>query len=116
ELHSSAAYVEQNLGWVATLAGDVPAALAYLDDAERRLRGLDAQLGEVLADRAQLLLSVHLAAEARQVAGAAVEALEREHRLNPLPEARLLLARAATLDRDPVPALDPATRAGGEVR
>lgn len=116
ELQSSAAYVQQNLGWVATLAGDVPAALDYLDDAERRLRGLAAQMGEVLADRAQLLLSVHLATEARVAAGDAVAALAREHRLTVLPEARLLLAQAAMLDRDPVLALDQARRAAGEFR
>jgi tetratricopeptide (TPR) repeat protein len=116
DLRGPAAYAQQNLGWIASLAGDVPAALSYLDDAERRLRALGSQLGEVLRDRAELLLSVYLAAESRTVATAAVEALEREHRLNVLPEARLLLARAARLDHDPALALAQARRAAHEFR
>jgi len=115
-LVNPAAYVRQNLGWIATLAGDVPAALRYLDDAEGRLRRLDSQLGEVLRDRAELLLSVYLTAEARVAAAAAVEALEGERRLNALPEARLVLARAALLDRDPQLALEQARRAATEFR
>src|SRR5439155_4000216 len=53
EMPLPAAYARQNLGWIATLAGDVPAALHHLDAAERRLRELDSQLGEVLRDRAE---------------------------------------------------------------
>jgi tetratricopeptide (TPR) repeat protein len=115
-LANPAAYVQQNLGWVASLAGDVPAALRYLDEAERRLRDLRLQLGEVLRDRAELLLSVYLVAEARAAATHAVAELEREHRLNVLPEARLLLARAATLDDKPALALEHARRATHEFR
>jgi hypothetical protein len=116
ELRTFAAYTRQNLGWVATLAGDVPAALGYLDDAERRLRALDSQTGVVLRDRAELLLSVYLVAEARVAAEEAIAALEHEHRYNVLPEARLLLARAATLDGDPALAVTQARRAAHEFR
>ncbi|MBO0867719.1 MAG: CHAT domain-containing protein, partial [Micromonosporaceae bacterium] len=116
ELRTFAAYTQQNLGWVATLAGDVPAALSYLDDAERRLRALDSQIGVVLRDRAELLLSVYLVAEARAAAQEAIAALEHEHRYNVLPEARLLLARAATLDGDPALAVAQARRAALEFR
>ena len=79
--HVSYAYVQQNLGWIYTLAGDVPAALAHLDVAEQRLRALQAQLGEVLRDRSEVLLSVHLIAEARVAAETAIDALTRERRL-----------------------------------
>jgi tetratricopeptide (TPR) repeat protein len=116
KLVNSTAYVLQNQGWIAALAGDVPTALAHLDEAEQRLRALDWQIGEVLCDRAEVLLSVHLTAEARQAASDGVAALEREHWLNILPEARLLLARAASLDGDPALAVAQARRAAGEFR
>jgi tetratricopeptide (TPR) repeat protein len=116
ELRERAGFVKQNLGWVATLAGDVPAALGYLDDAEHRLGDLGSNLGEVLCDRAELLLSVYLAAEAQRAAESAVAALDRAHRLNVLPEARLLLARAALLNNNPAFALGQAGRAVREFR
>ncbi|HEV8560016.1 MAG TPA: CHAT domain-containing protein [Actinophytocola sp.] len=93
-------FVHQNLGFVYSRSGDVPAALAYLDRAETRFRALRSQLWSVLSDRAELLLSVRLIAEARAAAEEAVAACERERRLLVLPEARLLLAQAALLDGD----------------
>ncbi len=105
ELRMSAAFIQQNLGWVHTLGGDIPLALDYLDRAEQRLRELGAQLGTLLRDRSELLLSVRLAAEARAVAEAAVQELEREQRLVVLPEVRLLLARSAMQDGEPAIAL-----------
>ncbi len=54
-------------------------------------------MGELLADRSELLLSVRLLPEAMQAAGEAVGEFERQHR-NILPDARLLLAQAAILD------------------
>ncbi|HEY0638977.1 MAG TPA: CHAT domain-containing protein, partial [Pseudonocardiaceae bacterium] len=80
DLGLALAQVHQNLGFVCTRRGDVPAAMAYLDRAERRFRELGSQLGPVLGDRAELLLSVRLIAEARQAAAGAVAALEREGR------------------------------------
>lgn len=109
-----AAFVQQNLGCVQALRGDVPAALHHLDLAERRFRGLRSQVGPVLADRGELLLSVRLVAEAREAAGQAVAAFEREGRRIALPEARLLLARAAVLDGEPAQALYHARRAARE--
>ncbi|HEU4426846.1 MAG TPA: CHAT domain-containing tetratricopeptide repeat protein [Pilimelia sp.] len=106
-----AAFVQQNLGEIHALRGDVPAALHCLDVAETRFRTLRSQIGSLLADRSQLLLSVRLVSEAREAAEQAVEAFERERREIALPEVRLLLARAATLDGDATTALEQARRA-----
>ncbi len=98
ELDLSLGFVQQNLGWISGLRGDVPTALHYLDLAEKRFRAHGAPAGELLADRCQLLLSVRLLSEAMQVAEEAVEEFEQQHRKAVLPEARLLLAQAAILD------------------
>ena len=98
ELDLSLGFVHQNLGWISGLRGDVPAALHYLDLAEQRLRAHGAPVGELLADRSELLLSVRLLPEALQAAEEAVREFEEQHRHIVLPEARLLLAQAAILD------------------
>jgi tetratricopeptide (TPR) repeat protein len=110
----SAAFTLENLGWIHMLRGDLPRALFYLDEAEGRLRSRRAQLGEVLRDRSELLLSMNLVAEARTAAAAAVVELERDRRLVVVPEVRLLLARAALLDGDPDAALGQARLAARE--
>ncbi|MEV4512296.1 CHAT domain-containing tetratricopeptide repeat protein [Dactylosporangium sp. NPDC049525] len=107
----SAAYTIENLGWVHTMRGDLPKALTFLNEAEARLRTAGAQLGEVLRDRSELLLSMNLVADARTAAAAAVTELDRDQRLVVVPEVRLLLARAALLDGDPATALLQAQRA-----
>jgi tetratricopeptide (TPR) repeat protein len=108
------AFIQQNLGWVSGRRGDVPRALSYLDQAEQRLRALRSQLGWVLRDRSELLLSVGLAAEARQAAEESVAAFEQERRVIALPEVRLLLAQAAAADGDPAGAVTQARRAARE--
>jgi tetratricopeptide (TPR) repeat protein len=105
------AFIHQNLGWVCSQRGDVPRALAYLDQAERRLRSLRSQLGWVLADRGELLLSVGLVREAKEATAQAVRAFERERREIALPEIRLLLARTASVGGDPAGAYEQARRA-----
>ncbi len=105
------AFIQQNLGWVCGRRGDVPRALAYLDQAEQRLRSLRSQLGWVLTDRCELLLSVGLVTEARQAAELAVGAFERERREIALPEVRLLLASAASAVGDFTEAQEQARRA-----
>lgn len=112
----SVAFVEQNLGWVHTLAGDVPRALERLDRAEEALRRLGAQVGFLLDDRARLLLSVGLVAEATVAAQEAVLALQRERQTVAVPDARLILARAALLDADPEKAALEAGRAAKDLR
>ncbi len=108
------AFIQQNLGWVCSRRGDIPRALDYLDQAEQRLRSLHSQLGWVLADRSELLLSVGLVTEARQAAELAVREFGRERRQIALPEIRLLLARAASLAGDSAGALAQARRAARE--
>ena len=114
QLGLSAGFVWQNLGWLSALRGDVPAALHYLDLAEQRFRALGSRLGFVLADRCEVLLSVRLVSEARQAGELAVQAFERERQQMALPEARLLLARAAVLDGDPAGAALQAQQAVNE--
>jgi CHAT domain-containing protein/tetratricopeptide (TPR) repeat protein len=114
DLHLPLGYLHQNLGWVSGLRGDVPAALHYFELAEERLREHGVPVGELLADRAELLLSVRLLAEARQAAGAAVRELEQQRRHLILPEARLLLAQANLLDGQAGPALEQARAAARE--
>ncbi len=63
-----------------------------------RLRAHGAPVGELLADRCELLLSVRLLPEAMQAAEEAVLEFEQQRRKIGLPEARLLLAQAAILD------------------
>ncbi|MEU8247415.1 CHAT domain-containing protein [Nonomuraea sp. NPDC048916] len=100
-LDLSLAIVRLNLGWVSALRGDVPSALASFDGAEERFRALGThQLGWLLADRGELLLSVGLVSEARLAAREAVEQLRRSRRAIGLPEVRLLLARTAGLEGD----------------
>jgi tetratricopeptide (TPR) repeat protein len=98
DLTLSVGFVHQNQGFVQAHRGDVPAALGFLGQAESCFRELRSQLGELLSDQADLLLSVRLIAEARHAAAEAVRACEQEGRGLLLPEARLTLARAALLD------------------
>jgi tetratricopeptide (TPR) repeat protein len=112
DLDLSLAIVQQNLGWVYAIQGDVPAALRYFDLAERYFRALNThQLGWLLNDRSELLLSVHLVGEAREAAEEAVAEHERMNRRIALPEVRLLVAQTAALDGEPGQAVDQASRA-----
>ncbi|CCH31400.1 CHAT domain-containing tetratricopeptide repeat protein [Actinosynnema sp. NPDC047251] len=98
--HLVVGIVAENLGFVAGLRGDVPAALAHLARAEDVIGRHGGQTAPVLQDRAELLLSVGLVAEARVAAERAAEAFHRENRRLRVPEMLLLLAQAALLERD----------------
>jgi tetratricopeptide (TPR) repeat protein len=111
----SVAFIQQNLGWLSSLRGSMPAALGYLDAAEVTLRRLGAQLGFLLDDRAGVLLAAGLVGEARSAAVAAVAALERERQLVALPAVRLRLARVALAAGDPAGALVQGRRAVREL-
>jgi CHAT domain-containing protein len=100
-LDLSLGFVRENLGWISSLRGDVPAALRYLDLAERCLRAHGAPVGELLTDRCQLLLSVRLLPEAMRAAELAVQEFRAQRRNIVLPEARVLLAQVAVLDGQP---------------
>src|SRR6266568_6862364 len=112
----SVGIIAENLGFAETLRGDVPAALAHFDQAEQILSQRHGQVAPVLQDRGDLLLSVGLVSEAREVAGRAVLAFRREQRQLKVPEMRLLLAQAAFLDGDLAGARREATEAGREFR
>src|SRR4051794_7930230 len=99
-LELQGAFVEENLGFVATRQGDVPTALRHMDEAERSLAALGISAGSVLVDRAELLLTVHLISEARDTAEQAVRAFTAEGRQLALPEAQLLLASATLQSGD----------------
>jgi hypothetical protein len=106
-----AATTRQNLGYVAALRGDLPAALAWFDraDAWFRANGIVDAVG--LRDRCEALLPAGLVVEARQAAEEAVHHLAEEGRASFLAEARLLLSEAALRDGDPVTARAEADRA-----
>ncbi|MEU6408362.1 CHAT domain-containing tetratricopeptide repeat protein [Microbispora sp. NPDC046933] len=97
--------IANNLGLMETLRGDVPAALRHLDRAERIIGAHGAQLGTLHQDRAELLLSVGLTAEAKAAAARAVNAYRRERRSLKVPEVQVLLAQAEILSGDPAAAL-----------
>lgn len=99
-LQLAVGFAQANLAYVLGLRGEVAAALEYSTRAEERIRAHQAQLGELLKDRSELLLSVRLVAEARETAQQAVTEYQREQRGMKLPQVRLVLAQAALLDGD----------------
>lgn len=107
----AAGIIVENLGFLETLRGDVPAALDCLRRAEAEIGAHGGQLGPVFLDRSELLLSVGAAAEAQEAARRAVLAYEKERRGLLIPGARVVLAQAAFLARDWPTALDQARRA-----
>ena len=98
--HLAAAQVRHNLGFVAARRGDVPAALAWYDAAEddHRALGLTDWVG--MSDRCELLLSVRLLRDARELAEHAVAQLARGGLAPDLAEAQLLLSQVALLQDD----------------
>lgn len=83
-----------NLGWVASVAGDLPAAFRYYSLAAETLAGP----AEPWRDRAEALLSAGFLAEAAAAAGAAADQLARSGHLAAAAEARIKLAQALLLD------------------
>ncbi|MBO3752955.1 CHAT domain-containing protein [Streptosporangiaceae bacterium NEAU-GS5] len=101
DLELSLAIVQYNQGWLHAMRGEVPTALRALDHAEERFRALGThQVGWLLTDRSELLLSVGLLAESREAAQMAADEFARRGRDIGLPEAQLLLARATYLEGD----------------
>ncbi|HVK23956.1 MAG TPA: CHAT domain-containing protein [Actinokineospora sp.] len=96
----AAGIIAENLGFLETMRGDVPAALAHLDRAEAAIGAHGGQLGPVFSDRAELLLSVGAPAEAKAAAARAVAAFEQQRRGLLVPGARLLLAQTAFRTQD----------------
>ena len=107
----------QNLGFLEGRRGDVPAALAWFDQAEVAFETLGRPPGmtEVLwATRGDLLLTVGLYSEAEQAVSAAISGLEKTENQTDLSEARLLAAEVALAARRPDEALQAATAASSE--
>ena len=96
----SGAYAEQNLGCLKASRGEVVAALDHFDRAEEGYRREGLSVASLLADRAQVLLSVRLVDEARIAAEAAVSGYETQKRYVSIPDARLLLSTVALVQGD----------------
>jgi len=102
-----------NRGLVAFRAGDLPAALACLDEADHRYQALGTPMPELVIDRCSVLLAAGLPQDALGEADAAVGHLEHL-RVPATRRAELLLvaARAALASGNPTAAVDRATAAG----
>jgi len=74
-----AIYPVENRARPALAAGDLPAALAYLDEAAARYRPLDVVTTGLSIERCTVLLAAGLAADALAEADAAVQAIESSH-------------------------------------
>lgn len=110
-LELAGAYAAQNLGCLKADQGDVVAALDLFRAAETTYRRLGMQVGSLLIDRGELLLSVRLVDEARAAAEAAVDVLEVQKRRVHAPDAQLLLSTVALVQNDTATALAAAERA-----
>ncbi len=106
------AMVYQNRGLAASVRGDIPAALAAYDEAAGRYRAAGTDPGLLPVERAEVLLSVRLVAEARLVTSAAVAHYTQRRNAVDLVQARLLSAKVALVEGDPAAALGEALRAG----
>ncbi|MBT8202533.1 MAG: CHAT domain-containing protein [Acidimicrobiia bacterium] len=103
-----------NLGFMEGRRGDVPAALTWFDQAEEAYDQLGRPPGMVevlLANRAELLLSVGLFDEAAAAAAAALAGLERSDNVTDLSETRWLMAEVSLANGNPDEGLKHATTA-----
>lgn len=94
-----AAVAVQNRGHVAFMAGDLPTALACLDDAQARFDALGTPAVELIIDRCTVLLAAGLAGDALRVADVSLAELHDQptHRA----ELALVAARAALVGDQP---------------
>ncbi|MDG4798152.1 CHAT domain-containing protein [Micromonospora sp. WMMD1082] len=106
-----AADVDWNRGFVAGRRGDVPAALARFDAAEKALVGSGAVHPQLYVDRAEVLLGVGLAEQARDVLRRTITILRSGGQDADLAEGLVLLARAALDAGDPAEAATVARQA-----
>lgn len=109
--HIRAVEAIHNRGFVAARRGDLPLALSLFDRAQSRAAELGALRPAMLVDRAEVCLQAGLAPEARTLAEAAVELLEKGGLGADVPEACLLAARACEQDDDPAASGEWARRA-----
>jgi CHAT domain-containing protein len=109
-----AATMLQNLGWVATRRGDLPAALEHFDAAEPVVAQAGARHGVLELDRCHALLAAGLRQEARASAQRAVARLDDGAMAAELAEARLALAEALLADGGADAALAAAEQAAAQ--
>ncbi|MFI5842452.1 CHAT domain-containing protein [Catenuloplanes sp. NPDC051500] len=94
---------------LAAQSGDLPAALAFLDEAEQRYSTLGSYPADLVFDRCKVLLAAGLAAEALEAADAGLARLGR--RTSDTAELQFVSARAAHLAGRPDEAARRAARA-----
>jgi len=87
------AYARHNRGLVAFRSGDLPAALAYFDEAAQLYQALAAPMPDLAIDRCDVLLAAGLGADALAEADLAIGELERA-RGQAIKKAELLLVAA----------------------
>jgi tetratricopeptide (TPR) repeat protein len=95
------ASVCHNRAGAAAVRGDVPAALELFDEAARRFRATGRKVGLGPVEKAEVLLSVRLADEAREAAMQAAAEYRRTGNRTDLAQAQLVLAQAALVAGDP---------------
>src|SRR6266516_1716300 len=99
-------YARHNRGLVAFRSGDLPLALAHLDEAGRRYRSLAVLEPELSVDRCAVLLAADLPADALREADAAISDIERSRGQPTIAaELQLTAAGAALACADPRTAL-----------
>ena len=98
-----------NRGSIAAIKGDLPAALALFEEADRRCREVGVDPGARALHRASALMAAGLFRDSRGVAQDALGQLREGGNQQDLAEGLLLLADIALLDDDPV-----ASRAAAE--
>jgi tetratricopeptide (TPR) repeat protein len=113
-----AAVATQNLGYLRARAGDVPAALDALAEAESRFAALgnNHQVALTLADRATVLMQVGLSGDAQQDADTALRELERGGHRADIADVALLAAQARLANGSPVTARAAADQAAAAYR
>jgi CHAT domain-containing protein/Tfp pilus assembly protein PilF len=109
---TEAAAICQNRGFAAARQGDLPTALAWLEEGERRCRELGVQLTGRALTRVSALASAGLYADARRVADETVAQFRAGGDESYLAEGLVLLADVALLDKDPTASRIAAEEAG----
>ncbi|MFC5817941.1 CHAT domain-containing protein [Nonomuraea harbinensis] len=102
----------QNRGVAAFVAGDLPTALALLDEADQGFQRLGTPMPDLVADRCAVMLAAGLAREALEQADAGLRLIARlRGQATRRAELLLLAARAALLAADPATARERAAEA-----
>ncbi|HEY5988496.1 MAG TPA: hypothetical protein VIV12_19270, partial [Streptosporangiaceae bacterium] len=106
------AYIWHNRGLVAFRSGDLPLALAHLDEADRRYRQLAAPTPDLSIDRCAVLLAAGLSRDALEVADAAIRSFPaKDRQATKGAELLLMAARAALAAEQPQVAIARAEQA-----